>query len=588
MQANILPQNTQRAAAAAVLALGLSAYAALAWRAVRADSATYDEPIYITAGFTHLALRDFRVNPQTPPLAKMLAAAPLVALGAQVRTDDVAWRDGYQNKLARQFLYHWNDADRLLTWARVPILLLACVLAAAVHLWTLRHLGPAAAAVALVLCILSPDVLAHGSLATTDVALALFVFLTIVAFERVCRGVTPLGVLAAGAALGAALATKVSAVALFPMLAVLAVVVALASDPLPLAIGRPRTLASPRARLLALAAVITAMTLIAWAVLWAGHGFRAARSSDPAAPAFDWSILPEHGKAAGALRAARDHRLLPESYLYGLVFRVAANDAAGDGAANAFLLGRVSETGWWYYFPVTFALKTPLPLIVMAAASLVLLLRRGPRRLDAFVWVPVVVYAALMMAQHLNLGHRYLLPIYPFLFVAAGGLAAAALQARPAWPKWALAVGLAWYAVGTLRIQPHYLAYFNELAGGPRRGYRLLVDSSLDWGQDLKGLKAYLDRHAIPSVKLSYFGMADPEYYGIRCERLPGFPPPAHVAEVNPGDVVAVSATNLQALRLEQGRRLMRRLRETEPVDQVGYSILIYRPDFHWSLEQER
>jgi heme/copper-type cytochrome/quinol oxidase subunit 4 len=427
------------------------------------------------------------------------------------------------------------------------------------------------AAAALILCVLSPDVLAHGQIATTDLALALFIFLTVVAFERVAERPTAARVAAAGLGLGAALATKVSALVLFPLLAVLA-------------------LRAGRARWKAMGAALLAMTLTAWGVLWLAHGFQPAVSSDRNAPAYDWSLLPPGRAAATALRLARDWHLLPESYLYGLAFRVAANSEETDGVANAFLLGRTSETGWWYYFPATFALKTPLPLIAMAAGALLLALRRVPRWPDAYLWLPIAAYAGLMMAQRLNLGHRYLLPVYPFLFVAAAGFAAWAWEGgAPRWRRWLLGALLAWYAAGTLRVHPHYLAYFNELAGGPRHGYRALVDSSLDWGQDLPGLKAWLDRHGIANVKLSYFGMADPEYYGIRCQRLPGFPPPSQMATaVEPGDVVAVSATNLQSLRMDQGRRLMRRLRETEPVDQVGYSILIYRPDFRWTLEQDR
>jgi dolichyl-phosphate-mannose-protein mannosyltransferase len=556
---------------ASALAAGILLFCVLALSSMRMKSATYDEPIYVTAGYTHLALRDFRVNPQTPPLAKMIAAAPLLALDVTFRTDDVAWREGYQNKLARQFFYRWNDAGRILFWTRLPIVALACLLAAAVYLWTRRRFGQGPAAVALLLCVLSPDVLAHGQIATTDVALALFLFLTVVLFERVVERVTFGRVLLAGLALGAALATKVSAVVLFPLLAVL-------------------SFRAGRSRLKTMAGALLAMTLTAWGVLWFSHGFQPAVSSDPRAPAYDWSTMPEDHGAGRVLALARASHLLPEPYLYGLAFRVAANSEATEGVANAFLLGRTSETGFWYYFPATFALKTPLPLIVMLAGALVLTLRRGWRWCDTFVWLPAAAYASLMMAQRLNLGHRYLLPVYPFLFVAAAGFAAWAMEREaPRWRRWLLGALLAWYAVGTLRIHPHYLAYFNELAGGPRNGYRRLVDSSLDWGQDLPGLKAYQDRHGLASLKLSYFGMADPEYYGIRCQRLPGFPPPSQMAtEVNPGDVVAVSATNLQSVRLDQGRRLMRRLRETEPVDQVGYSILIYRPDFHWTLEQER
>src|SRR6185295_8529389 len=191
-----------------------------------------------------------------------------------------------------------------------------------------------------------------------------------------------------------------------------------------------------------------------------------------------------------------------------------------------------------------FAVKTPLPLILLAAAALFFAFRSRAPRAEWFLWLPVAIYTALTIAQRLNIGHRYLLPIYPFLCVAAGRAAARLVESRRA----RLAVGalLAWYAAGTLLLHPHYLAYFNETIGGPRHGYRWLVDSNLDWGQDLPGLAAYLREHHEENVKLSYFGIADPAYYGITAERLPGFPPPAHMtAGVNPGDLLAVSATNL-------------------------------------------
>ena len=143
-----------------------------------------------------------------------------------------------------------------------------------------------------------------------------------------------------------------------------------------------------------------------------------------------------------------------------------------------------------------------------------------------------------------------------------------------------------WYGVSVARVHPHYLAYFNEAAGGPANGYRLLVDSNLDWGQDLKGLGPWLAAHGIPRAKLSYFGTADPEYYRTPVDLLPGYMlprPREEVRSVAPGDVVAVSATNLQGVYVEPDvRPLMDRLRAREPIGQVGYSILVYRADFAW------
>jgi hypothetical protein len=138
-----------------------------------------------------------------------------------------------------------------------------------------------------------------------------------------------------------------------------------------------------------------------------------------------------------------------------------------------------------------------------------------------------------------------------------------------------------------VRIHPHYLAYINELGGGPSRGWRYLVDSNLDWGQDLKGLKRWTDEHRVAHLKLSYFGTADPAYYGIPCELLPGYmlpPPRGMVGEVRAGDLVAVSATNLQGVYLnEEWRPLMARLRALAPLDRVGYSIFIFKPEFSMS-----
>ena len=208
---------------------------------------------------------------------------------------------------------------------------------------------------------------------------------------------------------------------------------------------------------------------------------------------------------------------------------------------------------------------------------------------ELVLWLPVGIYAAVAVARALNIGHRHLLPIYPFLFVAAGRVAdwafpPSAVRARA--PALIVSVLCGWHVAATALIHPHYLAYVNELGGGPSNGYRLFADSNLDWGQDLKNLKAYLDRRGIGSVKLSYFGTADPAYYAIPGDLLPSHmlpPPRVTTREVRPGDLLAVSATNLQGVYLPpEDQPLMARIRAQKPIDNVGYSILIYRADFAW------
>ena len=557
---------------ATIVAAALGGYVTLAVGSLLQKSATFDEPPHLAAGYTYWTTGDFRLNLEHPPLVKALAAAPLLGLPLRIETDTRPWVRPKQWDFGRAFLFEWNDGDRLLTRGRLMIVALGTVLCLSVYAWSRRRAGPAAGLLSLVLCAFSPDVLAHGRLVTTDLGAALFVFLTVVAFDAVLRRVTAGRVALAGLALGALLATKFSGVGMFAILAALAAVAVWTEPPE----NRVR-------RLGRLAGLLVVMALIALAVVWASYGFHAAISPDPELESrVDWSsVQPASPVLARAAELVRASHLLPEAYVYGfLMFRHHAQERP------AFLGGELSRGGWWYYFPTTFLLKTPLPLMLLLALLAVPRWRATSSPLDrAVVWIPVGVYAAFALGSHLNIGHRHLLPLYPFLFVAIGSVAARAWSAEG--PRWLRAVTLAAAAASVgvaLRIHPDPLAYFNEIAGGPHRGHRYLVDSNLDWGQDLKALKRYLDDNGIATVKLSYFGSAEPAYYGIRCERLPGHAPPKVVAGIDPGDIVVVSATHLQGLYLDRPtRRLMRQLRERPPMARVGYSLFVYRADFRWS-----
>ena len=579
------PAPRRRVRDAAVLAGGLALLLGLGFTSLRTKSAVYDEIVHFSAGYTSLRFHEFRFNADHPPLAARLAAAPLLAMDVRFPADDPAWTMGRPYEVGRRFLYRWNDGDRLLLRGRVMILLLAAVLATIVFLWTRASWGLPAAALSLLLAVTSPDVLAHGQVVTTDMGAALFIFACVAAFERMTSRLTVPRVLLAGLALGAALATKFSALILLPVLAALAAVVALREEPLTVALrGEPRRLERASSKLTALAIAIAVMAAIAFVFVWAAYGFRFAATEDPAFEAsIPWDRLrPEEPALARAVDGMRTAHVLPEAWLWGFV-----RFFKHQQGRPAFLLGAHSDEGFWSFFPVSFAVKTPLALLVLVGLAVWLAAARRLRsRADAFLWIPVALYAAVSLSRGINIGHRHLLPLYPFLFVAAGRAATWAAAAGPRRAPAAI-VGLlgAWYVGAALWIHPHYLAYFNELAGGPARGYRILVDSSLDWGQDLRGLKPYMEAHGIPRVKLSYFGTADPAYYGIACDLLPSYLPlPRDVVRTfAPGDVLAVSATNLQGVYLEAADRpMMERLRREEPVGNVGYSILIFRPAFAW------
>jgi len=169
---------------------------------------------------------------------------------------------------------------------------------------------------------------------------------------------------------------------------------------------------------------------------------------------------------------------------------------------------------------------------------------------------------------------RYILPVYPFIFVIIGGLATLGRRVCIL----VCTLGL-WHLLSAIAIAPHYLSYFNEIAAGPGNGYKYLVDSNLDWGQDLKELKKYMDRHGIRKVSLSYFGSDSPERYGIAYDWLPSFllynPQPDRVPQINPEQLLAISVTNLQGTHLEDKNQI-KWLLQYEPVAKLGYSIFIY------------
>ena len=196
---------------------------------------------------------------------------------------------------------------------------------------------------------------------------------------------------------------------------------------------------------------------------------------------------------------------------------------------------------------------------------------------ESFLIVPVIVMFSYFCFSHHPICLRYVLPVYPLLFVFGSGVANLLLSKKILTASYLVA--LAWYVAASSIIHPHYLAYFNELAGGPRNGYKYLVDSNLDWGQDLKGLGAFMHERGISRINLSYFGTDSPERYGISYYRLPSLV----LRDPNPGgpkvpakDWVAISATNLRGVSLKD-RDTYAAFRNRQPFAMIGYSILIYR-----------
>ncbi len=355
---------------------------------------------------------------------------------------------------------------------------------------------------------------------------------------------TPGRVLLAGLAWGGLALAKFSA-PVFAVMFIGLLGLRLARGPaLPVHLGRLRARVRGGHAVAVLAGACVAALLIAWILIWAAYGFRFDGLRSPGDYNHAWSDYGT-GLTVRATGWARDLHLLPDAWLQGF-----AHTAFFASGRPAFFMGEYGTRGWLAFFPVGFALKTTLPalaLLALAAGALATL--KGSRRWYRLgpLLIFIAVYGTVMLTSHLNIGVRHLLPLYPVLYILAG---AVILLPRRIWSLTVVVLLLLWHAGASLAIRPHYLAYFNPLLGGPAHGYEHFVDSSLDWGMDLPGLKRWLDAHAKgEKIYLSYFGSGSPAYEGITATRLADGYFDLRPREVLPemtGGIYCISATMFQ------------------------------------------
>jgi hypothetical protein len=259
---------------------------------------------------------------------------------------------------------------------------------------------------------------------------------------------------------------------------------------------------------------------------------------------------------------------------------------------KAYLLGQYSEDGWWYYFLYAYLIKTPMGTLLLVAASLAVLAlgRRVRLKDELFLWLPIVLIILITCLWRVNIGLRHILPIYPFLYLAAGRLgmrpgggAAVAGRRRHVFLAAALVVAcLTWNVIAACRIAPYHLAYFNELVGGPANGHLHLLDSNLDWGQSSKALRRYMEAENLPLIYCAYSGNADPWYYGVRYQYAPGSgnlenakQRPVRVPDGLPREVLAVSAMVLHSVQFTD-TEVWAPLRRQKPIATPGYAFQVY------------
>jgi 4-amino-4-deoxy-L-arabinose transferase-like glycosyltransferase len=480
---------------------------------VRRESLTWDEGDHIFAGYMSLKHHDFGLNPEHPPLVKMVAALPLqnMTLREPQLQNRYFKTEAYLS--GGDFIFQ-NDFETIIFRARMAASIFALMVALLAFLTAREMFGTGAGFIALLLVVFEPNFLAHGALVTTDTGAACCLLASIYAFYRYTKSPSRGRLAVLGLAAGIFFITKHSAVLLPAMLILLAITELLR-----------RRQVGDESRLrqaLRLAGAFVIAAVIAVGIMWTGYGFRysarpAGQQINPLLESTLGNLSPLEGKAVTLM--AR-WKLLPESWLYGLAdVRSVAN------IWPSYIFGKVYAHGVWFYFPVAFVIKATLttliflPLIVYAIATGKL---RSWREI-LFLSLPPLLYFCISMTSKLNIGVRHILLVFIFLLVLAGGAAWSLIckDRRWAWPIGAL---ILFHVISSLRAFPtSYIAYANELWGGPANIHKYLTDSTTDWGQQLKAVKRYVDQRGIQQCWFAY--TVEPAIpfraYGIPCQTLP-------------------------------------------------------------------
>lgn len=532
----------------------LGALFALLLNAATQLSATVDEGFHITSGYEYVRTGKLRLFDEHPPLVKALFAWPLLFVPDLTPPEVAADHEsGDLIAVAQATTLAYRPLDRVIVAPRIVAALLTVLFAATLYRCASSFGGPKAGLLALLFCTFDPNFLAHGSLATTDMGTTAFIFWALWAGTRWLQQPTRRRWWIAALLLGLTQGAKLTALLVYPVLGLGTLFNA----------GLLRRGGEKRVRPLKAFAGMVGASLL---VLWALYGFELR----PVA-----NILGGNVPLPAASHIERWIRL-QENLAYG---------------RESFLLGQNSMHGWLLYFPVAFLVKTPLSILILLFAALLWQIYRLSHlkfHVSRFTfYLFPLLYALASLGSSLNIGYRHLLPVLPFLYMGVTScrlqVAGYKIKSRFTFYLSHLTqyVLLTWLIFGTLATAPHHIAFFNEIAGGAKNGWRFLADSNTDWGQTFKALAAYQEAHDLGTVQLSAFTFYDPAAYGV--DYTPIAPmtgaPPVLPQRFNPEvGTYALSATTLDGVPLPYPSTFDW-FRHREPFEKIGHVMFVYNVD---------
>ena len=481
-------------------------------------SPTCDEVAHhVPAGYVFLKTGDFGYSPDAPPLPRYLASFPMIFMNLDLPDDPGFWRRDDRSEFSREFLFELNRKhfNRIMLYARIPMVLLGLFGGWFFFFWVRKHYGGGIATLGSMFYFLSPNILAHARLATTDIAAGVFIMCSVFTFWDFVSKKSMGTLLAAAFFLALAMMSKFSALLLIPIFGFIVIVTVL------------KKLFTERTFDYRIFAKFSLLIILAVFVLWAGYGFeykpflQGAMRPEAKIAYFSEAIKNISPVLADKVTEKTLNFLYTvpvplSSFVLGLIGVI---KHGGEGSATYFM-GSWSHQGNPFYYLLAFLIKTPVPVILCFFFGLISVYRKRRNvAKETYLLSIICIFVIMASRSNLQLGLRYILPVYPFVFViAAMGMYMLFDENRISRMFSKLLV--VWLCLAAVFTWPDYLSYFNELIGGPSEGYRYLRDSNIDWGQDLPALKEYMKENGVETIGLDYFGEGSPEYYGISCVNL--------------------------------------------------------------------
>ena len=548
-------------------------------------SLTFDDPAIMTIGYYFWKYKDTSLHIFHPTLSFLMGGFPMLFFDVKMPYSYKECEDNGIYRCADDMMFRsGNNAERLGYYSRMPFLLASLLLALLVFFFAKELYGAKAGIVALALYSFSPAILAYNTIVFTDMVVALFIFSTIYFLWKLAvQGYTAYRLIATGISLGMALASKFTAVMLIPIIIFLLIA----------GISKSK---NKKNQLKAFSVYFLLMLFLGFVVLHATYFFdvNSIANSVPERNIKDiGKFLNEKFKEGNAKKVAGflayDLKIPMPVYVAGFLGQ---NMIQSEKIRKSYLNGEIYAGGKWYYFFEVLLIKTPLPLLVLFAASLFFSIMQFKKELmnNLFLLLPIIIFFGIFVNVNFNLGLRHMLPVMPFMIVFASKIVNTQLphNVHNLISKTIIVLLLAWYIISALLVMPDYMAYFNEFVG-MENGHKYLLSSNLDQGQDLKRLGEYLKKNSIGRVKISYHGTADPAYYNISYELLPMesyiawgpgytlYDPPESYKEdcAKKYGIIAISVSNLHGFNLKN-ESCFNWLSNHKPVARIGYTIYVY------------